>query len=101
MSLRRAPWLKDVWFFGTSYIIPNVDNVILGGTAGKGDWDTTVRLSDTKTIVDNVAKVFPSIRDAPVVSPVTHVYTVFPTFLVDASHNAMCMYMYRKIFGWA
>lgn len=64
----RAPWLKGVWFFGTSYIIPNVDNVVLGGTANKGDWDTSVRLSDTKTIIDNIAKVFPSIRDAPIVS---------------------------------
>ena len=26
-----APWIKDVWFFGTSYLIPNVDCVVLGG----------------------------------------------------------------------
>ena len=28
----RAPWIKDVWFFGSSYVIPNVDSVVLGGT---------------------------------------------------------------------
>lgn len=63
----RAPWLKDVWFFGTSYIIPNFDNVVIGGTAGKGDWSTAVSLDDTKRIIDNIAKVFPSIRDAQIV----------------------------------
>jgi glycine/D-amino acid oxidase-like deaminating enzyme len=68
MATNRAPWLKDIWFFGTSYIIPNVDNVVLGGTAGKGDWNTTVSLSDTKTILENIAQVFPSIYDAPIVS---------------------------------
>ena len=67
-----APWLKDVWFFGSSYIIPNIDNVVLGGTAGKGDWNTAVSLEDTKRIVDNIAKVFPSIRDAPIVSTIKY-----------------------------
>jgi len=66
--VQRAPWLKDVWFFGSSYIIPNVDTVVLGGTAGKGDWSTAVSLQDTETILSNIEKVFPSIRDAPIVS---------------------------------
>jgi hypothetical protein len=74
----RAPWLKDIWFFGTSYIIPQVDTVVLGGTAGKGDWSTTVSLSDTKTILDNIAKVFPSIYDAPIVSHNTQILSNFP-----------------------
>jgi hypothetical protein len=68
----RAPWLKDAWFFGSSYIIPNVDTVVLGGTADKGDWDTCVRLEDTKRIIDNIAKLMPSIRDAPIVSVLLH-----------------------------
>lgn len=67
-NVYRAPWLKDVWFFGSSYIIPNVDTVVLGGTAGKGDWSTAVSLQDTETILSNIEKVFPSIRDAPIVS---------------------------------
>ena len=66
--LRRAPWLKDIWFIGSSYIIPNVDTVVLGGTAEKGNWSTTVSLKDTETILANIAKVFPSIYDAPIVS---------------------------------
>ncbi len=59
--------MKSVWFFGSSYIIPNVDTVVLGGTAQKGDWNTNVELSDTETILTNIAAVFPAIRDAPIV----------------------------------
>jgi len=62
----KAPWLKAVWFFGTSYVIPNVDTVVLGGTAQKGDWSTTASLEDTKTILENACKVLPSIRRAPI-----------------------------------
>jgi glycine/D-amino acid oxidase-like deaminating enzyme len=29
----KAPWMNNVFFWGTSYIIPNVDSVVLGGTA--------------------------------------------------------------------
>ena len=64
----KAPWLKAVWFFGTSYVIPNVDTVVLGGTAQKDDWSTTASLEDTKTILDNACKVLPSIRRAPIES---------------------------------
>lgn len=66
--LFRAPWIKNVWFFGSSYVIPNVDTIVLGGTAQKGDWSTTVSLDDTKNILDNICDVIPSIRDAPIVS---------------------------------
>jgi D-amino-acid oxidase len=62
----KAPWINNVWFFGTSYIIPNVDTVVLGGTAQKGNWDTTVSLADTEKILGDIAEVFPSIRDAPI-----------------------------------
>jgi D-amino-acid oxidase len=60
--------MKNIWFFGSSYIIPNVDTVVLGGTAQKGDWNTTVSLQDTEKIISNIAEVFPAIRDAPIVS---------------------------------
>ncbi len=60
--------MKAVWFFGSSYIIPNVDTVVLGGTAQKGDWNTNVDLRDTETILSNISKVFPAIRDAHIVS---------------------------------
>ncbi len=60
--------MKSVWFFGSSYIIPNIDTVVLGGTAQKGDWNECVSLADTEKIVNDIAELFPSIRSAPVVS---------------------------------
>ncbi|RYG67980.1 FAD-binding oxidoreductase [archaeon] len=62
----RAPWMKNVWFFGKTYIIPNLDNVVVGFTAQKGNWDTKVNIEDTKNILDNCAKVFPSIKEAAI-----------------------------------
>ena len=64
----KAPWMNNVWFFGTSYIIPNVDSVVLGGTTQKDNWNTNVSLDDTETIISNISEVFPSIRNAPIVS---------------------------------
>lgn len=54
-----------MWLFGSSYIIPNVDTVVLGGTADKGNWSTDVSLTDTKTIFSKIAEVFPSLAEAP------------------------------------
>ena len=68
MNCDRAPHVKHVWCFGSSYIIPNTDDVVLGGTAQKGDWDTAVRPHETEKIIDDIAQLFPSIRNAPVVS---------------------------------
>lgn len=63
----RAPWMKAVWFLGPmSYIIPNVDNVVVGGTAQPGNYDTTVSNADTENILNNVCEVFPSLRHAHV-----------------------------------
>ena len=64
----RAPWMKNVWFFDSSYIIPNVDSVVLGGTADKGNFDTTVSHADTTRILDGICDLFPAIRSAPVES---------------------------------
>ena len=64
----KAPWMKSVWGFGSSYIIPNVDTVVLGGTTQKGNWNANVSIEDTKCILEGVCAVFPSLRDAPIVS---------------------------------
>lgn len=60
--------MKNVWFFGSSYIIPNVDTVVLGGTTQKGNWDTSVSLQDTETILSRIGEVFPALTSAPIVS---------------------------------
>ena len=60
--------MKNVWSFDSSYIIPNVDSVVLGGTADKGNFDTAVSHADTTRILDGICDLFPAIRSAPVES---------------------------------
>ena len=62
----KAPWMNNVMFWGTSYIIPNVDTVVLGGTAQIGNYDTTPSEADTRKILDDVCELFPAMRDAPI-----------------------------------
>lgn len=62
----KAPWMKAFWNFGLSYVIPNVDTVVLGGTAQVGDYNTGLSEEDTQMILDRVCELFPAIRDAPV-----------------------------------
>lgn len=62
----QAPWMNNIFFFGTSYIIPNTDSVVLGGTAQKGSWDTGISDTDTKKILDDVNEVFPALKNAEV-----------------------------------
>lgn len=66
----RAPWMNSIWFWGPdhrkSYIIPNVDSVVLGGTAEKGNWDITPSIRETERILSDVCEVFPAFRQAQI-----------------------------------
>ena len=44
------------------------DTVVLGGTLGKGDFDTTPRPADRASILDRACRVLPSLAAAEVVS---------------------------------
>lgn len=89
--------MKTVWFFGSSYIIPNSDNVVLGGTAQRGDWNTTVSIADTERILGNIGELFPSLAKAPIVStPLDHAK--------DSTNNILMYYVFldsscRKTYG--
>lgn len=62
--------MKGVWFFGNNYVIPNTDNVVLGGTQQKGNWDTRVDIKDTEMILSRVGEMFPALSRAPIVSSI-------------------------------
>lgn len=68
----KAPWMTSIWFWGPddrkSYIIPNVDSVVLGGTADKNNWDTTPSILETERILGDVCEVFAAFRSAPIES---------------------------------
>lgn len=62
----RAPWLKHAIIAGDSYMLPNTDLVVVGGTRTVGDWNRNVDPEDTKTIFNNACKILPSLRDAEI-----------------------------------
>ena len=54
---------------GETYIIPNRDTVVLGGTLGApDDYDCLPRAADRAGILERAARVLPSLRSAEVVS---------------------------------
>jgi len=62
----RMPWLKHAIIAGDSYMLPNSELVVVGGTRTVGDWNRNVDPNDTKTILENASKIYPSIRDAQI-----------------------------------
>jgi len=62
----KAPWIKNVWSFGSNYLIPQIDTVVVGGTAQRDNWDESVSMEDTDRILDSVCAIFPSLRSAPI-----------------------------------
>eukprot|EP00117_Sycon_ciliatum_P037198 scpid61133/ scgid27869/ D-amino-acid oxidase len=66
----RAPWIKHITIFNTgsvfTYIIPNKDMVVLGGTTQEGNWSTEVSPTDSADIWARCCEVIPSLRRATV-----------------------------------
>ncbi len=60
----RAPWLKHAIIAGDSYMLPNSELVVVGGTRTVGDWNKNVDHKDTKTIFENACKILPALREA-------------------------------------
>jgi hypothetical protein len=60
--------VKNIWFFGTSYVIPNIDTIVCGGTGQINDWNTVASSEDTETIMGDLGKAFPAMEGVPVVS---------------------------------
>jgi len=50
-----------------SYIIPNQDSVVLGGTHDKDVWDTRPYSNTTKSIIDGCIAMDPSLKDAEII----------------------------------
>ena len=63
-----APWIKHCVMAGDHYIIPNTDNVVLGGTKGYDDWNLVVDPRDSVNIMDNCCQLIPSLRSAQILN---------------------------------
>jgi hypothetical protein len=57
----RAPWVRECvfghWGDEQTYIIPNRDWVVLGGTGQVGDWRTVADVDDAEAIMERAAQV--------------------------------------------
>lgn len=66
----RAPWVRQCvfghWGDETTYIIPNRDWVVVGGTGQVGDWRTAVDLGDAEAMLARAAQLLPSVADGEV-----------------------------------
>ena len=66
-----APWIKHTELLFTenslTYIIPQVDCVVLGGTAQVSDWHTETRPEDSNRIWEQCCKIVPSLAGAAII----------------------------------
>ena len=66
----RAPWVKEFLIFdneseGTiTYILPNQQHVVLGGTAYENDTNTQVDDKDVQHILQSCCEIMPSLKEA-------------------------------------
>ncbi|KAF5289091.1 hypothetical protein FQR65_LT11913 [Abscondita terminalis] len=60
----RAPWQFHASFSDGSYIIPNFNNIVMGGTTQMGDWETNPRESDQDNILNGVYNILPPLKNA-------------------------------------
>jgi D-amino-acid oxidase len=64
----RAPWIKHASFLDdAAYLIPNVDTLVVGGTAQVGDWRETIDGGDADAIWARMLALWPSLAHAEVV----------------------------------
>lgn len=80
----HAPWIKASCTFGSSYIIPNVDSVVIGGTGQKGNWNTDESSSDSKKILDGVSQIFPGLRKAKIIKTYVGLRPCRPSLRLDS-----------------
>ncbi|XP_055344901.1 D-aspartate oxidase-like [Paramacrobiotus metropolitanus] len=63
-----APWVKEFYMAESStYIYPNRETIVLGGTRQPEDWETAVRPEETVAIKKHCCAVVPSLQDAHIV----------------------------------
>lgn len=61
----HAPWIKSIYFTDeTTYVIPNKDTVVLGGTGYIGNWDLEPNAEDRRGILERCTNMVPSLAEA-------------------------------------
>lgn len=66
----KAPWAMHCFLVDDdkcNYIIPNIHNVVLGGTHQEDDFDRSVREEDSKYIYDECCRIMPSLKACQII----------------------------------
>ncbi|XP_070168371.1 D-aspartate oxidase-like isoform X1 [Polyergus mexicanus] len=66
----KAPWTMHCFLLdddSCNYIIPNINNVVLGGTHQEGDFDCSAREEDSKNIYDGCCRMMPSLNACQII----------------------------------
>lgn len=83
-----APWVKAAVFVDEdTYVIPNVDFTVVGGTAQAGDSDATPRPGDRADILARAARAVPALVGAPGLGDWAGLRPVRPTVRVEAEEE--------------
>ncbi|XP_077991394.1 D-aspartate oxidase-like [Glandiceps talaboti] len=65
-----APWIKHFAMLLTDkpdvYVIPGANNVVLGGTTDKGDWNTNPYEDIKKRLFEKSCELYPSLKNATI-----------------------------------
>jgi glycine/D-amino acid oxidase-like deaminating enzyme len=61
-----APGVECCYFFDDGYVIPTVGDVVVGGTAQRGDWNEEVDVADGIAILASAVEVLPGLHGLPV-----------------------------------
>ncbi|MGB1252796.1 MAG: FAD-dependent oxidoreductase [Candidatus Promineifilaceae bacterium] len=71
-----------------AYIIPRIDDIILGGTTQINNWDETVDPEITQHILKETAKLMPALADAEIISQGAGLRPGRPSVRLEAEHLA-------------
>lgn len=80
----RAPWIKHgVIADNDFYILPNSEEIILGGTHQEGDWNVQIDPVDRRNIWEGCLELLPSLKDATILRDWVGLRPYRPTPRVD------------------
>lgn len=105
--VRLPPALTERFLFDESdehaplYIIPRRDRTVIGGTAQRHDWDTTVRPDDSEAILARAAALLPAIEAAPVLEEMVGLRPGRPTVRLEAEPRGETLVIHNYGHGGA
>tara|TARA_X000000950_G_C13499545_1_gene491203 strand:- start:54 stop:620 length:567 start_codon:yes stop_codon:yes gene_type:complete len=53
-----------------AYIVPRSNDMIIGGVAQEGNWNTEATIEDRNFIIDKASKIIPGIKDAEIIEDI-------------------------------